>query len=304
MLKKIATALTLAALLAAPHVAQAAASLVPTTPSKDSRNQRLLQQAKLPPAVVTELDANLGWKDLAPTGPEYKITFDQGAAKGYVAFKNVSSLFTTFSGTALDINRGMFGPYSLLVELGITGTIIPAMEATGWDITQDASAAANDLVEIVGGLWGASGRPFLIGYDPAFQFCVDIKIHDVDGTDQLLIGFREVEAFAAAPETYTDFYAVGNFSGNIKQYSDLNNAGEVTTDETGFTDWVDDAEKIACVLVSATGVATNTINGATAAQSVAYTFADGLLVIPFVTVLQDTNIADDTHLIYWEVKYQ
>lgn len=301
MLKKIATALTMLALLGAPVLAQAAASTQTTTPSKDGRNKRLLQRLGGSTAVVNEISDNLAWSDLVSRGAEYKILFDGGAAKEYAHYKN-DGQYGAFSGTAQHVNLAHTGVYKLLVSLGVTGTIIPAMEATGLDITEDASAAANDAVELVGGILGASGRPMVIGEDPEFEFCVDAKITDVDGSDFFAIGLREVEAFAAAHTTYTDFAAIGSVSGDIKITTDLADAGEVTTDTTD--DWGDLAQKELCVRVTSAGVVTYTIAGVAPTTTAAYTFADGLLVVPFVYLLQDTNIAEDTHLISWSLLFR
>jgi hypothetical protein len=234
---------------------------------------------------------------LAEQAADYQIYFDEGAAKGWAM---VQADGTAFSGTALEVNLGYAGPYRLGVVLGITGTIIPATEATGLDITADASAANNDAVELFGGMLGASGRPFIVGTDPAFGFCAGLKIHDVSGSDNLLVGFRTVTIPAAAHTSYTDFAAIGNVSGTIKITTDLANAGETVTSTTDS--WADDATKTLCVNVSGAGVTTYTVNGAAPTATAAFTFGDGASVIPFIYVLQDSDLSDDTHLISWVVK--
>lgn len=301
MLKKIAP------LLAAFMLLTGAASVQPTAPSKSTRDRQLVAAPALTNSASLELFQNLAWADVANHGPEYTITFNKGASKGYVSFKNVTSLFTAVSGSALDINRSWFQyGYSLLWTLPIAGSIIPAMDAEGWDITADASPVAADAVEVVGGIFGGTGRPFLIGTDPAFQFCVTMKVHDVDGTSLLVMGFREVEVFAANITTYTDFASIGingaASPNTIKIFTDLNNAGEVTTDTTQT--WADDATKTICELVSGAGVVTYTNGGSAPTATAAYTFADGLLVIPFVREVQAANFADDTWLTSWAVSYQ
>lgn len=231
--------------------------------------------------------------------PEYSLTFNEGAGKGWAMLKYDG---TAFSGSALVVNLGYAGPYRLAVTDGITSTIIPATEATGLDITSDASAANNDAVELFGGVVGASGRPFIIGTDPAFKFCVQAKLHDVSGTDGFYIGLRSLTTAAAAITTYTDFAAIGNISGDIKITTDLANAGETVTDTTD--NWADDETHTECVLVSSAGAVTYTTDGVAPTATAAYTFADGLLVIPFVYEIQDSDIADDSWLISWTVALQ
>lgn len=238
------------------------------------------------------------WKPMGPSSPEYTITFNEGAGKGWAMLTTAG---LAFSGTALVVNLGYAGPYKLAVTDSITSTIIPATEATGLDITSDASAANNDAVELFGGVAGASGRPFIIGTDPAFKFCVQMKLHDVSGTDGLYIGFRSLTTAAAAITTYTDFAAIGNISGDIKLTTDLANAGETVTDTTD--NWADDETHTECEFVSGAGVVTYTTDGAAPTATAAYTFADGLLVIPFVYEIQDSDIADDSHIISWSVAY-
>jgi hypothetical protein len=74
----------------------------------------------------------------------------------------------------------------------VTATLELAQVATGLDISGDF--VDNDGNELVGGVVGASGRPFIIGDDPAFYFCTTVKITDADGTDDFHVGFRRPEA--------------------------------------------------------------------------------------------------------------
>lgn len=249
---------------------------------------------------VTSRDIKFVDAAVRSNSPEYTIVFNEGAGKGWALLKSDG---TAFSGTALALNFGYAGPYRLVVSLGITGTIIPATEANGLDITSDASAANNDAVELWGGLSGASGKPFIVGTDPAFKFCVTTKIHDVSGTDGYWIGFRSITPSAAAITTYTDFAAIGNVSGDIKTLTDLANAGETTT-TLASSGWADDASKTVCTKVSGAGVTTYTIDGSVDSDAVAYTFADGLELVPFVYEIQDSDIADDTWISAWQVAYQ
>lgn len=288
-MKKILLSLLVA--LIGPTTAFAAASATVDR----ARLMNTLQAAGITSHDIKFIDANIRNQT-----PEYTIVFNEGAAKGWNLLKADG---TAFSGTALALNYGYAGPYRLAVSLGITGTIIPATETNGLDITADASAANNDAVELWGGIVGASGKPFIVGTDPAFKFCVTTKIHDVSGTDGYYIGFRALGISAAAITSYTDFAAIGNVSGNIVTITDLANAGEVSTTLVS-SGWADDASKEICTKVSATGATTYTINGSTDSDAVAYTFADGLQVVPFAYLIQDSDIADDTWISTWQVAYQ
>jgi hypothetical protein len=177
--------------------------------------------------------------------------------------------------------------------------IAPDMDATGLDIGADQTD--NDGAEIVGGLGGASGKPFIIGTDPAFYFCITLTISDVSGSDDLHVGFRRASAGTATFDNYTDLASIGSISGDIYIETILNNAATSSTDTTD--NWADAASKKLCTYVSAAGVVTYTIDGAAPTTTAAYTFDDGDPVVPFIHYLQASDLTDVV-ISKWEVGYQ
>jgi hypothetical protein len=177
--------------------------------------------------------------------------------------------------------------------------IAPDMDTGGLDIGADQTD--NDGAELVGGLGGASGKPFIIGTDPAFYFCITLTISDVSGTDDLHAGFRRASAGNATFDNYTDLATIGAISGDIYIETILNNAATTSTDTTD--NWADAATKKLCTYVSAAGAVTYKIDGAAPTTTAAFTFDDGDPVIPFIHYLQASDLTDVT-VTTWEVGYQ
>ena len=234
-------------------------------------------------------------------GPTFYEDFTQwGASKGMSCL--IASSGVTCAGITTTVPGLLaFGDGLKLIAFPIgTSTIPPVMTAKGLDITGDLTA--DEGFEIVSGELGATGRPFIIGADPAFYFCATVYIADVSGTDDFHVGFRRSEAFTATFDNYNDLASIGNISGNVYIETILNNAATTSTD-TG-DDWADGETHKLCVYVSAAGVVTYTNNGLAPTTTAAFTFDSGDPVIPFVHLLQDTDIAETTTITKWEVAYQ
>lgn len=182
----------------------------------------------------------------------------------------------------------------------VTATLPLDMDATSLDIAGDQ--VENDGTEIVSGVLGASGRPFIVGDDPAFYFCATLAIEDVSGTDDLHMGFREAEPFNAVFDDYTDLASIGSISGNIYIETILGNAATTSTDTTD--NWADTESHKLCTFVSNAGVVTYTIDGSAPTTTAAYTLADGLPVIPFIHFIHAADLAGEIDLTLWEVGFQ
>jgi hypothetical protein len=178
--------------------------------------------------------------------------------------------------------------------------IAPDMDAAGLDIGADQTD--NDGAELVGGIGGASGLPFIIGTDPAFYFCTTVAIADVSGTDDFHTGFRRAEAGTATFDNYNDLATIGCISGNITIETINDNAATTTTDTTD--DWADAGIHKLCTYVSAAGAVTYTIDGAAPTVTAAFTFDSGDPVIPFIHYLHATTSPGAITVSLWEVGYQ
>jgi hypothetical protein len=186
---------------------------------------------------------------------------------------------------------------SLLAE-----DIGPDMDATGLDIAGDQTN--NDGVELLGGMYGASGRPMVPGVDPAFKFCATVNITDVSGTDTFYVGWRDVTAPNATFASYNSYAVVGLNAGDTVTLTEDDGGGTTTTDidtsdvgdTTGFVKY--------CALVSDSGVFSATTGGETPTNAASYTFDLGTPVIPIIHYLHDTDVADEIIVKTWEVSYQ
>jgi hypothetical protein len=188
----------------------------------------------------------------------------------------------------------------------VTQTLPPDMDADSLDIGGDQTD--NDGAEyFAGGAYGTSGRPFFVGDDPAFQFCIDVAFANaLTGTDDFHMGFREFEGIDNTFDDYTDLASIGLITGGATGDITIETitAGAATT-TTDTTDNMANATRyILCTKVSDTGVVTYTVNGQAPTTTAAYTFTDGLAVIPFVHFLQAAGLTGEIDLRLWEVKYQ
>ena len=261
------------------------------------RSDGMYQEANSMAPVIVENGEPASWP-----GVGYRETFAYGDGKGLTSL-DASGLGTTCAGNTTTVPcLHTFGSGVKLVELPVVTNTLPAdMDASSLDIGGDQ--VADDGMEIVGGVMGASGRPFIVGDDAPFYFCATIGLTDVSGTDDLHMGFRASdEVFNAVFDNYTDLASIGAISGDIYIETILNNAATTSTDTTD--NWADAAVKKLCIYVGATGAVTYTIDGAAPTTTATYTFADGLPVIPFIHYIHDTDICDEIDLTLWEVGYQ
>lgn len=237
------------------------------------------------------------------TNPVYTEAFGYGAAKG-LAILEVDG--TAYSATAAALNILHLGGGNRLGMLAIVAqTIPPAMVATGLDIQCDQ--VDNDGLEIIGGVLGLSGRPFVIGLDAAFYLSVTFSVALANGTDEFHLGFRRAETLNATWDDYLDAVGLGcNTAASpmaIKIETILNNAGTTTTDTT---DTLADTVSVTFrINVSAAGVVTYLIDGVAPTATAAFTFDDGDPVIPYLHYLQ-ANAAQTAAFVIsnWEVGYQ
>jgi hypothetical protein len=235
--------------------------------------------------------------------PVYTEAFGYGAGKGLAILQNDG---TAYDATADVLNVMHLGGGNRLGAVAIVGqTIPPAMVATGLDVQGDQ--VDNDGSEIIGGVLGLSGRPFIIGTDAAFYFSCTFSITNADGTDDFHLGFRRAETVNATFDNYLDLVSLGcNTAASpmaIKIETILNNGATTTTDTTDTlagatsTTWR--------VNVSAAGVVTYLIDGVAPTATAAFTFDDGDPVIPFFHFLQANAAQTGAFVISnWEVGYQ
>ena len=125
------------------------------------------------------------------------------------------------------------------------------------DVTAD-NTTASEGVEIIfaGGTTTAALNQVLESRTNGGCISAMITIGDVSGTNQVLIGWRQNEAYqdAAAYTGYTDWSTIGqtNVDGSINAQGEVN-AGGTLTDDTGI-DWADGERRALKVCISSGGV--------------------------------------------------
>jgi hypothetical protein len=211
---------------------------------------------------------------------------------------------------ATGANLIMLPSGNILASFAIVGQTVPGgvdMDAGSLDIAGDQTD--NDGLELAWGTHGASGRPFTVGDDPAFYTCATVTVADVSGTDDFHIGFRVADdgdgdagGFNATFDNYHDLAAIGPISGNVTISTIAADAATSETDTTA--DLADAGSDRYCVYVSAAGVVTFTIDGNAPPTTATYTFTDAETVIPFIHLLQASDLTGEVDLTEWEVGYQ
>ena len=185
-----------------------------------------------------------------------------------------------------------------------TQTLTPVMTAAGLDISSDQ--VDTEGVEIFSNFAGATGSPFVVGYDPAFFFRVSLTCADASGAAVLIAGFRRAEVNNVTYTSYSDYAAIGLIAGgvaagaiNIVYENDASGSPTNTTDT-----WADTETKVFEIKVSGAGVITYKNNGAAPTTTLAGTFDDGDPVIPFVHLVQHGDLSGAVTINSWEVGYQ
>lgn len=226
---------------------------------------------------------------------------------GYGALKGLATLQfdgTAFDGTADVHNVAMAGKNKFLYVPIVAQTLDLAMTATGLNIAMDQTD--NDGVEIFAGNLSATGRPFIVGTDPAFKSCVTLAIDDASGTDDFHVMFRKAEVANATVDSYGDragLSIVTNASPAAIQIETEVSAGGTTTTDT--TDTIaDGVTGVWCVLVSAAGAVTYTIDGSAPTVTAAFSFVDGEMLIPAIHLIQHGDLTEELNILNWEVAYQ
>lgn len=228
--------------------------------------------------------------------------FSEGAVDKGLVVLNITGVAQTAAAQQLDIgytgngNRFIFGQST-------AQTILPVMAATGLDIGGDQ--VSGEAYEMWGGYLGASGRPFVVGTDPPFYFCLTAIIADASGASDFHVGFRRPQAQTATLGTYTDFATIGlegTSNPNTIQVMTSDDDSETTTDTTDT--WADAAQKKLCVYVGAAGAATYTINDVAPTVTAAATIDDGEMMIPFVHFQHSADVAGTVIISEWDVGLQ
>lgn len=171
-----------------------------------------------------------------------------------------------------------------------------------------ADATSTHGVEYNTGVTPQNNFTFLIDNSgnttPAFFVRAQFQVATVAGVNPLLLGFRKLAANNATLASYTDFAAIGivGTAGHLETQTQLATAGVISTDSTQLA--VNATMFQITVLVDSFGNVTYQINGKSPTVSVAYQFANGLTVMPFIRIIQDATTTATASCNYFECGYQ
>lgn len=263
-----------------------------------------------------------------PVGKGFYMDFTVYAADEGVSCRDQSALGTCVGNTTLVPCLCTVADGTSFIWLPlVTEDIVPDMDAGSLDIGADQTD--NDGAMLVWGLGGASGRPFVIGRDPAFYMCTRASFADATGIDQnIMAGFFAVDTgientsgSGGADAFNADFEALDAYAGigvlgtaaagvtleDITIKTETDAARDGTGDGVTSTDTTDNATEgtyyTYCTYVSATGVVTYTVDNAAPTTTAAFTFVDGISVAPFITYLHTNDVAGEIDLTSIKVGY-
>jgi len=211
------------------------------------------------------------------------------------------------TGTAGDENVMMFPEATFIYHIlgNNTAELGPQMRAGGFDISFED--AADEGVEIVGAepLVGGCKDNFTIGTD-AFYLKVKIKLTDADGSDDLFIGFRAVEAFNTAVNAYDSYAMIGVQVADFftETEGDGGTDSALASTDLTTTNWADGESHELGIYISAAKAVTYTVDGAAAGGAAAFSWVDADVVVPFLFFLHHTEVSELTYLQSWECGLQ
>jgi hypothetical protein len=223
------------------------------------------------------------WVPLDPGSIEFEVSFDEGASKGVGLYSPLSAAYAATADTVNVISYGSALTYNFhyVINTDAAGALTPAGAATGLNL--NAGAGAADEWTLTAGMGDAVGGMIIPGTTPAGKACATITAADVSEVAAGFLMLTSVGAhadFSSADPNYTSYAGIGLVAGDIK-------VSDNTTGATDTTDnWTDGQSKALCVLWSAAGVITYTVDGAAPTATDAHTLSDG---VPHVVRLQEVN---------------
>jgi hypothetical protein len=186
--------------------------------------------------------------------------------------------------------------------IGTQTILAPSNDSFGLNLVQDANAG--DGIELCLGQDANNPATYIVGESNAISFEMNFKCNDVSGVNPLIIGLRKVQSFNATLSTYTDFVALGivGTAAKFQIETQIASGGVVTTDTTQVAQ--DNVQFRLKINVSSTGVVTYQINSQTPTVVAAYTFANGLQIMPFIRMVEASDVAEQCSTNYFSLGTQ
>lgn len=202
------------------------------------------------------------------------------------AASSVGAAYTGGSGQIVALN--LDGELAEMHCKAAQTIIAPVLTANGLDIGMDQTE--NDGIEIALGNNARSKYAYTVGQEKVL-FKAKVKIQDVSGTDNLVLGFRSPKAYQAAFASYDEYAGFNINEGNVTAvYDDGTTAGSVASLGTVADLGVADVQ----LILHRSGLVDFYVNGAKVLASV--TLPADTVVIPFIFFLHDADVAGTVEL--------
>jgi hypothetical protein len=224
-------------------------------------------------------------------------------------FSSFTQAGASFSNTAQALNLLYTPKANILLQYPL-GTGFTGVTNVANGASLGGTYTSGRGVELAAGILGATGRPFVVGFDPAFFIQATFSVATVANALTFLVGFRKPQVAAAGYASYTDFAAIGLAAASIFTRTSI--ASSATN--TDSTQTIANAAVLTVrINVSASGictfqhdgVTTGTLAAPTAVPSTANaTMADGLQLIPFIFYISGASDPGEVALRSLTVGYQ
>lgn len=116
------------------------------------------------------------------------------------------------------------------------------------------------------------------------------------------LGFRKLGANNAALSSYTDFVTIGTIAGEFETQTQLATGGVITTDTTQAA--VNATAFEIAIKVDSMGNVTYELNGQSPTVTIPYQFQNGITVMPFLRIIQNSTTTASVSCNYFECGYQ
>ncbi|NIP44439.1 MAG: hypothetical protein GWN61_23880 [candidate division Zixibacteria bacterium] len=248
--------------------------------------------------AAAEFDVSSGAVSLADEGIRQDFwDYDYVNAKFHDPVISVQADGTVASGVDTEVNVMHVGDGIMMEQynIGTKTIIVPTISASGLLVSLDQTD--DEGAEFGLGITTRSRCAFTAQTDACFVE-VTATFADASGVDPFYVGFRKLEGYNSTLGSYTDYFVLGVEGtanpNKIQFQTNLNGGVAATTDSTDT--WADAATKTIRVNVSAGGVATGLIDGASpTTEPSTFTF-DADTIIPFIWFLHGTTSPGDIHI--------
>jgi hypothetical protein len=230
-------------------------------------------------------------RNIALTFKQAVVTSRNDSVGAILPTENAAAVVAVHDMDGVKIEQYM----SVVESTGTALYLFPYVSADGLELPLDANVTDGPTAyELTPGILARNPGAYTVGSLPggngsSVYVEADIIIDDISDLDQLIVGFRKLEAYQADPNDYDELAAlhVGETGATVEDgrisVMKILNAGATSFTDTAVTDWADAAQKKLRVEVRNDGVCTFKIAG-TATVVTSMTFDAAEVIIPFIYV--------------------